>query len=242
MRGAIQNVHAYLFKSSLWKTQWKTLILHFIHDVFSFELVQVKISKVHQWRTYLNVKECSFTCSSQDSDGYAGIRSERKKNKRWKRMRHSKMKPTAAWSELLGGVASRRHPKTKPTGAGSELLIGVASPRHTKMKPTGAGSESLIGVASRLYRYDDRRGLKDIWKRVDPRFQYGPSSRTRSWFASDAAVFIAAPYGPSNQEHLWKRNDCIKATYRKENADRGGSSKDVTQFLPSFPSLFVFMT
>ena len=49
------------------------------NDVFSFELVQVKISKVHQWRTYLNVKECSFTCSSQDSDGYAGIRSERKK-------------------------------------------------------------------------------------------------------------------------------------------------------------------
>ena len=143
-------------------------------------------------------------------------------------MRHSKMKPTAAWSELLGGVASRRHPKTKPTGAGSELLIGVASRRHPKTKPTGAAlellsnagrctrrsagrctrrsagrldTELLIGVASRLYRYDDRRGLNDIWKRVDPRFQYGPSSRTRSWFASDAAVFIAAPYGPSNQEH-----------------------------------------
>ena len=34
-------------------------------------------------------------------------------------------------------------------------------------------------------------------------------------------------------------NDCIKATDRKENADRGGSSKDVTQFLPSFPLFFL---
>ena len=149
---------------------------------------------------YLSKKR-SFTCSSQDSDGYAGIRSERKTNDEKECDTQKKMKPTAAWSELLGGVASRRHPKTKPTGAGSELLIGVASRRHAKTKPTGAALELLIGVASRLYRYDDRRGLNDIWKRVDPRFQYGPSSRTRSWFASDAAVFIAAPYGPSNQEH-----------------------------------------
>ena len=57
-----------------------TLNLHFIRDAFSFELVQVKIPKVHQWRNNLSVKECSFTCSSQDSDGYAGIRSERKTN------------------------------------------------------------------------------------------------------------------------------------------------------------------
>ena len=149
-------------------------------------------------------------------------------------MRHSKMKPTAAWSELLGGVASRRHPKTKPTGAGSELLIGVASPRHAKMKPTGAGSELLIGVASRrhaktkptgarselligvasrLYRYDDRRGLNDIWKRVDPRFQYGPSSRTRSYAKlcngqSNKSMFSAREL---------KYSHCIRRPLRKGN-------------------------
>ena len=58
-------------------------------------------------------------------------------------MRYPKMKPTAAWSELLGGVASRRHPKTKPTDAWSEFLGGVVSERHSKTKPTAYG-ESLI--------------------------------------------------------------------------------------------------
>ena len=44
----IQNFHIHLFKSSMWGMQWKTSNLHFIRDVFSFELVQVKIPKVHQ--------------------------------------------------------------------------------------------------------------------------------------------------------------------------------------------------
>ena len=103
--------HIHLFKSSLWITQWKTLILHFIRDVFSFELVQVKIPKAHQWQNNLSAKERSFTCSSQDSDGYAGIRSERKTN-----------------NEKNGRYASNN--------------------------------------------CNDRRGLNNIWKRVDLRFQY----------------------------------------------------------------------
>ena len=73
----IRNFHIHLFKSSMWGTQSKISNLHSICDVFSFEHIQFKIQKVHQWRNNINVQECSFTCSSQNSDGYAEIRSEK---------------------------------------------------------------------------------------------------------------------------------------------------------------------
>ena len=63
-----------------------------------------------------------------------------------------------------------------PKNETDRRLVGIARrcrfSATPKTKPTAAGSELLVGVASRLYRYDDRRGLHNIWKRVDLRFQY----------------------------------------------------------------------
>ena len=104
-----------------------------------------------------------------------------------------------------------------PKNETDRRLVGIARrcrfSATPKTKPTAAGSELLGGVASRLYRYDDRRGLNNIWKRVGLRFQYGPSSRTRSYAKlcnrqSNKSMFSAREL---------KYSQCIRRPLRKGN-------------------------